>query len=86
MKFADEKVIKEIVISGEDNKIVAEIFPDADFVAALGIEDVEAYLNEKIKEANKGEKPEREITVLRIRETPFPKTSSNKIKRNYVKY
>lgn len=85
-KFADEKVIKEIVVSGEDNKIVAEIFPDAEFVAAMGIEDVEAYLNEKIREANVGEKPEREITVLRIRETPFPKTSSNKIKRNYVKY
>lgn len=85
-KFADEKVIKEIVVSGEDNKIVAEIFPDAEFVAAMGIEDVEAYLNEKIREANVGEKPEREITALRIRETPFPKTSSNKIKRNYVKY
>ena len=86
MKFADEKVIKEIVISGENNKIIAEIFPDMEFVAAMGIEDVEAYLNEKIKEANKNEKPEREIAALRIREIPFPKTSSNKIKRNYVKF
>lgn len=85
-KFADEKVIKEIIVSGENDRIVAEVFPDMEFAAAMGIEDVETYLNEKIKEANKGEKPEREITKLRIRETPFPKTSSNKIKRNYVKF
>ncbi len=85
-KFADEKVIKEIVVSAENDRIVAEVFPDTEFAAAMGIEDIEAYLNEKIKEANAGEKPEREIASLRIREIPFPKTSSNKIKRNYVKF
>lgn len=86
MKFADEKVIKEIVVSGENDRIVAEVFPDTEFAAMMGIEDIEAYLNEKIKEANIGEKPEREIASLRIRETPFPKTSSNKIKRNNVNF
>lgn len=85
-KFADEKVIKEIIVSAENDRIVAEVFPDTEFASLTGIEDIEAYLNEKIKEANKDEKPEREIAVLRIRETPFPKTSSNKIKRNYVKF
>lgn len=85
-KFVDEKVIKEIVVSAEDNKIIAEIYPDAEFASATGIEDVEAYLNEKIKEANIGEKTEREIAKLRLRETPFPKTTTNKIKRNHVKY
>ena len=86
MKFADEKVIKEIVVSGENDRIVAEVFPDTEFAAIMGIEDIEAYLNEKIKEANIGEKTEREIASLRIRETPFPKTSSNKIKRNNVNF
>ena len=85
-KFADEKVIKEIVVSGENDRIVAEVFPDAEFAALMGIEDIEAYLNEKIKEANVGEKPEREIASLRIRETPFSKTTTGKIKRKYVKY
>ena len=85
-KFADEKVIKEIVVSGENDRIVAEVFPDTEFAAMMGIEDIEAYLNEKIKEANAGEKPEREIASLRIRETPFPKTSSNKIKRSNVSF
>ena len=85
-KFADEKVIKEIVVSAENDKIVAEIFPDREFAAMMGIDDIEAYLKERIKEANAGEKPEKEITMLRLRETPFPKTTTNKIKRDPVKY
>lgn len=85
-KFADEKVVKEIIVSAENDRIIAEVYPDAEFAAAMGIEDIKAYLKEKIKEANKGEKPEREIAKLRLRETPFPKTTTNKIKRKYVKY
>ncbi|MGN0573537.1 MAG: AMP-binding protein [Acutalibacteraceae bacterium] len=85
-KFADEKVIKEIVVSAENDKIVAEVFPDTEFAAMMGIDDIEAYLNEKVKEANAGEKPEKEIAMLRLRETPFPKTSTNKIKRNHTEF
>ena len=85
-KFADEKVVKEIVVSAENDRIVAEIYPDSDFAAAMGIENIEEYLKQKVEEANRGEKPEREIAKLRLRETPFPKTTTNKIKRNYVKY
>ncbi len=86
MKFADEKVIKEIVVSAENDRIIAEIFPDTEYAAMAGITDVEAYLKVKIKEANKGEKPEKEIAKLRLREIPFPKTTTNKIKRNNVQF
>ena len=85
-KFADEKVIKEIVVGIYNDRIVAEIFPDADMVAALGIENLEEYLQGKIDEANKGVKPEMEIAYLRIREVPFPKTSTGKIRRQTVTY
>lgn len=85
-KFVDEKVIKEIIVSAENDRIIAEVYPDAEYAAAMGIDDIKAYLKGKIKEANRGEKPEREIAKLRLRETPFPKTTTNKIKRNYVKY
>ena len=54
--------------------------------AMLGIEDIEAYLNEKVAEANKGEKPEKEIVKLIIRDTPFPKTTTGKIKRQKVTF
>ncbi|MBQ7956918.1 MAG: AMP-binding protein [Clostridia bacterium] len=86
MKFADERVIKEIVVSAENDRIIAEVFPDMEYAALLGIEDVKAYLKEKIKEANKGEKSEKEIAKLRLRETPFPKTTTNKIKRDNVQF
>lgn len=85
-KFADEKVVKEIIVSAENDRIIAEVFPDAEYAAAVGISYIKAYLKEKVKEANIGEKPEREIAKLRLRETPFPKTTTGKIKRKYVKY
>ncbi len=85
-KFADEKLVKEIVVSAEGDRIVAEIFPDTEYAQVMGIDDVEAYLNEKVKQANKGEKTEREIAILKIREIPFPKTTTGKIKRTVVTY
>ncbi len=85
-KFIDEKVIKEIIVVAKNDRIVAEVFPDTEYAAAIGIEDVETYLSEKISRANEGESPEREIASLRIRSTPFPKTTTGKIKRNYVNY
>ena len=85
-KFIDEKIIKEIVISAENDKIIAEIYPDAEYADTMGITDIESYLAEKIAIANEGETPEREIADLRIKDTPFPKTSTGKIKRKYVNY
>ncbi len=85
-KFANEKVIKEIIVFAENDKIIAEVFPDREFAQAAGIESLEEYLNAKVKEANKGEKTEREISAIRIREAPFPKTTTGKIKRNMIFY
>ena len=85
-KFADEKVIKEIVVYADDDRIVAEVFPDMEYAQLLGIEDVKKYLKGKVREANEGEKPEREITKLLLRETPFPKTTTGKIKRGSVTF
>ena len=85
-KFVDEKVIKEIVVSAENNRIIAEVFPDEEYAKATGIENIEEYLQEKVNQANKGEKSYREIAALRLRTTPFPKTSTGKIKRNHIKY
>ena len=81
-----KRVIKEIVVSAEKDRIIAEIFPDMEYAALSGITDVEAYLKMKIKEANKGEKPEKEIAKLRLREITFPITTSNKIRRNNVHF
>ncbi len=85
-KFSDERIVKEIIVFAENDRIVAEIFPDTEFAASLGIENIEEYLSQKVKSVNKNEKSEREIASLKIRETPFPKTTTGKIKRNIVTY
>lgn len=85
-KFVDERVVKEIVVRAENDKIIAEIYPDSEYAQEAGIKDVEAYLWEKIKRENLDAKPEREISALRVREKPFPKTSTGKIKRSRTIY
>ena len=41
-KFADEKVVKEIVVYGDKDRIVAEIFPDSEYAYAAGVSDITA--------------------------------------------
>ncbi|MBQ7100272.1 MAG: AMP-binding protein [Clostridia bacterium] len=85
-KFVDEKVIKEIIVSAENDRIVCEVFPDEEYAKSVGIENIEEYLLEKVREANRGEKSYREISALHLRTTPFPKTTTGKIKRNNIRY
>lgn len=85
-KFADEKTIKEIVVSAENDRIIAEVYPDADYIKTRDIDDLQEYYNNLVKQANKGEKAEREISKIRIREVPFPKTTTGKIKRKSVTF
>ena len=85
-KFVDEKIVKEIVVRAEDNRIIAEIFADSDYIKSEGIEDVRSFISDLIRKANEGEKPEREIADFCLRDTPFPKTTTGKIKRDIVSY
>ena len=59
---------------------------DEEYAKTAGIENIEEYLLGKVREANKGEKSYREISALHIRTTPFPKTTTGKIKRNNIRY
>ncbi len=63
------------------NAIVAEIFPDEDYIKANGIEDVKAHIKPYIDEYNKTAVSYKKIGVLKIRTTPFPKNTLRKITR-----
>ena len=65
----------------EYNAIVAEIVPDAEYIAKNGIEDVKAYLYEYITAYNKTAVPYKKIMVLRVRNGDFPKNTLRKIMR-----
>lgn len=63
------------------NAIVAEIYPDEDYIKANKIEDIKAHLKPYIDEYNKNAVPYKKIGILKIRTTPFPKNTLKKITR-----
>ena len=63
------------------NEIVAEIFPDADYMEKNGIEDVKEYLKGHVDSYNKTAVPYKKIAQLKIRKEEFPKNTLRKILR-----
>ena len=65
----------------EHNAIVAEVFPDKEYVEKNGIADVKAYLEGFVAEYNKTAVPYKKIMVLKVRDEDFPKNTLRKIMR-----
>ena len=63
------------------NAIVAEVYPDEDYIKANKIEDIKAHLKPYIDEYNRTAVPYKKIGILKIRTTPFPKNTLRKIMR-----
>ena len=80
-------VLEIIVYEGKSrrgdmyNAIVAEIFPDYDFMKKNGIENVENYLQEYVNKYNKTAVPYKKIAILKVRTEEFPKNTLRKILR-----
>ncbi|NLF21499.1 MAG: long-chain fatty acid--CoA ligase, partial [Clostridiaceae bacterium] len=88
--------IAEAVVSGEeekdgDTRIVVEIFPDMEEMkTALGTpspteEEVKALLQTKVNEVNKVVSSYKAIRRVTVRNEPFAKNTTQKIKRDYSK-
>lgn len=67
--------VKEVVAYGENDSIVAEIYPDYE------IADVEKPINEKVSELNQNLPLFKRIAKVKFTDTEFPKTTTKKIKR-----
>ena len=65
----------------EHNAIVAEIYPDKDFLEKNNIQDAQAYFKPFISQYNKGAVAYKKITVIKIRDEEFPKNTLRKILR-----
>ena len=63
------------------NAIVAEIYPDNEYMKANGVEDGTAYLKAKIDDYNRTATPYKKIGLLKVRKEEFPKNTLRKIKR-----
>ncbi len=65
----------------EYNAIVAEIFPDKDYIEKNGIFDIKEYFEPYIKEYNRNTVSYKKISVVKIRKEDFPKNTLRKIMR-----
>ncbi len=85
-KLALNPLVGEVVITGEDNGLMARIYPDKEAAERLQMSDteIESKLRECIDEYNKKQPTYRQITGLYIRKYPFIKNSTRKIKRQEV--
>ncbi len=65
----------------EHNAIVAEVYPDKEYMEKSGITDYRAHLKPYIDEYNRSTVPYKKIGVLKIRDEEFPKNTLRKIMR-----
>ncbi len=84
-KFGGIDLVREILVYAENDKIVAEIYPDFEYAKVDNISDIEATLESIVDEMNETAKASHIISKIKIRETPFEKTGAGKIKRKVTK-
>lgn len=75
------QLVKEIIVSEQETKIQAEIFPDLEYAKKKRIKDIRQELQQLIDDYNKDRPVYRRIHQLVVREEEFEKTPSKKIKR-----
>ncbi|MBQ8576809.1 MAG: AMP-binding protein [Clostridia bacterium] len=85
--IATPGILDVIVYEGQSkrgvmhNAIVAEVFPDKDYIEKNGITDIKAHLQPYINEYNRNAVPYKKIKILKVRAKEFPKNTLRKIMR-----
>lgn len=80
-KFSTVPLAKEVLIYGENDRIVAEVYPDYNFAQQNGIDDIESALEEAVDGMNARAKASHMISKIKLRREPLERTESGKIKR-----
>lgn len=80
-KFDDYSEVKEVIVFAENDRLMAEIYPDDLLIANSKREDIENTLSLIVDKVNMQLHSDRAIYDFRIRNCPFERTSTGKIKR-----
>ena len=81
--------ISEVVVygikdeAGQENGLLAEIYPDQDRVAGMTEEEIRSTLSNEVKRIMEKHASYKHITEIELRDREFDKTTSKKIKRDY---
>ena len=65
----------------EHNAIVAEVYPDKDYIEKNNVTDIHAHLKKYVDEYNLTAVPYKKIAILKVRDDEFPKNTLRKIMR-----
>ena len=82
-KLGINPLVGEVIVTGENNGLVARIYPDQDVVKAKNLDEdaIKAGLEAAIKEFNKNQPTYRQIISVVVRKNPFHRNSTRKIVR-----
>ena len=80
-KYKENKLVAEVLVYSEKDVIVAEVYPDAEYAEAAKITDIKSILEDITDKLNETALPSHRVEKLIIRDVPFEKTSTGKIKR-----
>ena len=80
-KFSTTELVEEVLIYGENNRIVAEFYPNFEYAQEKEITDVQAALEKIVDSMNETAKASHIISEIKVRSIPFEKTGAGKIKR-----
>ncbi|MBR6485649.1 MAG: AMP-binding protein, partial [Lachnospiraceae bacterium] len=82
-KLALHPLVGEVIVTGENNGLVARIYPDEDVIKSkrLKEDNIKVALQAVIDAYNRVQPSYRQITGLIVRKEPFPRNATGKIKR-----
>ncbi|MBR3767508.1 MAG: iron-containing alcohol dehydrogenase [Clostridia bacterium] len=80
-KFSFEPIVQEVVCFGENGAIYAEIYPNKTYIAENNITDIDKAMVEVLIRVNSTLAGFQRVSAYILRDTPFERTASSKIKR-----
>ncbi len=81
-KYKENKLVSEVLVYAEKDVIVAEVYPNDEYAEVANITDIKGTLEELTDKMNETALPSHRVEKLIVRDTPFEKTTTGKIKRS----
>ncbi len=80
-KFGDRRLVQEVMVYAENDKIIAEILPNYAYAEENRIDDIYGFLENMVDTMNMTAKPSHMISRVKLRSTPFERTATGKLIR-----